>query len=417
MKVRIRRDVPEFDSRLFLSLHPFYIHEFAMSKQTDPFQIGPLLKSNTASSMRGIGAGVMLVALFATAHTGTGQSAIAATAVGRTAQQGCTPQGGLSFLCGPESSEDLVRLPGTRWLIASGLNVGHPAHLFLIDTRTRAVSAVYPDAAVKPRAAAGLPSRCVAAPDPATFSIDGLALRPGQQGVHTLYASNHGGREAIEVFEVDARGRRPVLRWTGCIPMPTGTRPNAVTVLPDGGVLAISFHDPADPKAWERMARGEDTGRIFEWQPDQGLREVPGSHMSGGNGIAVSADATEIYASAWSGARLVVLSRPTGQRREIPLPFLPDNLHRLDDGTLLVGGQRTTVGAVARCQGPRCPQPWVVARVDPSSGSVETLLEGPGDARVDYACGAIAVDGTLYVTVRGDRRLVVAPFKYRMTSH
>jgi hypothetical protein len=133
--------------------------------------------------------------------------------------------------------------------------------------------------------------------------------------------------------------------------------------------------------------------------------------MSGGNGIALSRDGSEIYASAWSGSRLVVLSRRDGSRREIPLPFLPDNLHRLDDGTLLVGGQLTTAAAVGACQGPHCPQPWLIARVDPRTGAIETLLEGPGNALVDYACGALAVGDQLFVTVRGDRRIVVAPFR------
>lgn len=321
----------------------------------------------------------------------------------------CPPRDGLSYLCGPVGSEDAVQVPGTRWLIASGLNLGAPAHLYLVDTRRRTSSVAYPDAAAPPQPDPTLAADCPRPPDPATLSTDGLALRAGRKGLHRLYAANHGDRQAVEVFDVDARGTHPVLRWVGCVPMPAGILPNAVAPLPEGGLLVISFHDPNDPQAWARMARGEDTGLILEWQPGKGLRELPGSRMSGGNGLAVSADGNEIYASAWSGSRLVVLSRRDGSRREIPLPFLPDNLHRLEDGTLLVGGQRTTAAAVGACRGPHCPQPWVVARVDPASGRTETLLEGPGSERVDYACGALAVDGQLYVTVRGDRRLVVAP--------
>lgn len=338
-----------------------------------------------------------------------------ADAAGATAApagtEACEARDGLEFLCGPVASEDIARIPGTSWLIASGLNVGEPGHLYLVDTRRGTSALLYPETAVAPRPDTAVAEGCPTPPDPARLSTDGLALRPGQNGQHRLYVSNHGGREAIEWFDVDARGARPVLRWVGCVPMPAGTLPNAVTPLPDGGFLVVSFHDPADPQAWERMARGEDTGRIFEWQPDRGLRELANSRMSGGNGIAVSRDGSEVYASAWSGSRLVVLSRRDGSRREIPLPFLPDNLHLLDDGTLLVGGQRTTARAVAACQGPHCPQPWLIARVDPRSGAFETLLEGPGSEWVDYACGALAVDGRLFVTVRGDRRLVVAPFR------
>src|SRR5260221_376059 len=83
-------------------------------------------------------------------------------------------------------------------------------------------------------------------------------------------------------------------------------------------------------------------------------------------------------ASAWSARRLVVLSRRDGARREIALDFMPDNIHRLQDGTLLVAGQRTTVEVIRSCTGPQCPQPWVIVRVDPPSGQVLPLLEQEG---------------------------------------
>lgn len=98
-----------------------------------------------------------------------------------------------------------------------------------------------------------------------------------------------------------------------------------------------------------------------------------------------------------------------GSRRELVLDFLPDNIKVLPDGTLLVAGQRSTVERIAACNGPRCPQPWVVARVDPRSGAAQVLLSGPGSERVDYAAGALIVGSELYVTVRGDNRLVHTP--------
>ena len=315
----------------------------------------------------------------------------------------CAPTDGLHYLCGPVASEDLVRLPGTGWLIASGLNLGTPAQFALIDTRGKSSSVLAWTAAPERRHDAG---GCDAPPDPARLSTDGLALGPGARGATRLYAANHGDRNAIEIFEVDARGARPLLRWIDCAILPPGTLPNAVTPLPEGGLLVVSFHDPTDPESWARMARGEHTGRILEWHAGRGFQTLPGSTMSGGNGIALSADGSQIYASAWSGRRLVVLSRRDGSRREIALNFMPDNIHLLPDGALLVAGQRTTVERIAACQGPHCPQPWIVARVDPRSGEVRPLLTGAGTPTVDYACGAVLVDGTLYVTVRGDRRIV-----------
>jgi hypothetical protein len=44
----------------------------------------------------------------------------------------CAPMNGLNFVCGAQNPEDLVPIPGTRWLIASGMKNG--AGLKLVDT-------------------------------------------------------------------------------------------------------------------------------------------------------------------------------------------------------------------------------------------------------------------------------------------
>src|SRR4051812_27955534 len=53
----------------------------------------------------------------------------------------CTPSNGLSFICGLQKPEDLVPVPGTRWLIASGMDPG--AGLHLIDTRAKRAQPLY----------------------------------------------------------------------------------------------------------------------------------------------------------------------------------------------------------------------------------------------------------------------------------
>jgi hypothetical protein len=314
----------------------------------------------------------------------------------------CDRAEGLDFVCGPVASEDLVAVPGTPWLVGSGLNVGAPAHLYLLDTRTKAAVEAFPADPQGPP-----PPRdpgCPGPPDPRGMSMDGLGLRPGAEGRHILYAANHGDRTAIEMFRVEAREGRPRLSWFGCLPLPPRTLPNAVAPLPGGGLLVSSFYDPSDKAAWARMARGEPTGRLLEWRPGQGFRAVPGGAMSGANGLELSADAGLIFASAWAERKLVVISRADGRRREIPLDFMPDNIRRRIDGTLLVAGQQTRVEPIAAC-GAQCPQPWVVAEVDPRTGAVRTLLRREGTAAVNYACTALEANGEIYITVRGDDRI------------
>jgi hypothetical protein len=322
----------------------------------------------------------------------------------------CSAADGLKSILGPVGSEDLVRVPGTPWLIASGLNLGAPAHFYVVDTRKNEAAVLFPVASSRLELDRKQTPGCGGPPDLSRLSTDGLALRPGANGKHLLYAANHGDRMAIEMFEVDAHaGAQPKLRWVGCIPLPDRTLPNGVAALPDGGLLVTSFYDPTEgKKAWDRMVRGEISGRLLEWHAASGFKDVPDAAFSGANGVELSADASEVYVSAWSSRKIVILSRKNAPRREIPLDFLPDNIHRLADGSLLVAGQRTDVAKIAACT-VQCPQPWVVVRIDPKRGSVQTLLSEPGTELVNYASGALRVGNTLYITVRGDRRILYRP--------
>jgi DNA-binding beta-propeller fold protein YncE len=322
----------------------------------------------------------------------------------------CAPSDGLEYVCGPVASEDVVRLGDGPWLLASGLNVGVPAHLYVIDSRTREARPVWP-AAQELGAGHEPTADCPGgSPDPARVSMDGLGLRldPGGRGA-TLYAANHGDRHAIEVFHVDWQTGTPQVSWQDCLPLPSGTLANAVAPLPDGGIAFTSFHDPDDPQAWARMARGEPTGALWEFRSTRGFRRLDRADLSGANGLAVSADGSVLYVSSWSGGLIRVYDRRRHTQRDIGLGFLPDNIKVDADGSLWVAGQASTVAAIAACKGPACPQPWVVAQVDAASGRVALRLQRSGSAEINYACSALPVDGALFITARGDQRLAVVP--------
>src|SRR5690606_587244 len=168
--------------------------------------------------------------------------------------------------------------------------------------------------------------------------------------------------------------------------MPVGTLANAVVALADGGVLATTFHDPRDRGAWNRMDRGEPTGGVWEWHSTTGWKQVA-TNIPGANGLETSSDERTLYVSAWASRQLLVIDRATGATRSISLDFRPDNIHRAEDSTLLVAGQRAAVRDIAAC-GASCPQPWVVARIEPRSAVVAPLLAGSGSSLTNYACGA-----------------------------
>ncbi len=59
------------------------------------------------------------------------------------AEAACPDSGGLKFVCGIKNGEDLVLVPNTPWIIASGF--AEDTGLTLIDSRNGTHSKVYPD--------------------------------------------------------------------------------------------------------------------------------------------------------------------------------------------------------------------------------------------------------------------------------
>jgi hypothetical protein len=335
------------------------------------------------------------------------QCIAAATSSLPQARHSCLPGDGLGYICGPVASEDLVAVPGTPWLVASGLNIGTPAHLYLIDDRTRRARVLFPVGTPEMQLDPTLHSDCKAPPQLASLSVDGLGLRTTGNRQHLLYAANHGDRYAIEIFRLDARPTLPTLAWVGCVAMPIGTLPNAVVPLADGGLIISSFHDPRDKQAWQRMSRGENTGSVWEWHAGKGVHKIDIGPVSGANGLAISADERTLYVSAWSSSQLLVIDRLSLARRHLPLGFMPDNIKRNDDGTLLVAGQRGNILQIGNC-GASCPQDWLIAQIDPAKASVTTLISRHGNELLNYACTALKLGQTVYITARGDQRIAFA---------
>src|SRR3954454_17582288 len=61
----------------------------------------------------------------------------------------CAPANGLNFVCGAQNPEDLVPVPGTRWLVASGMREG--AGLKLVDTADKTARPFYSGSAAQQR--------------------------------------------------------------------------------------------------------------------------------------------------------------------------------------------------------------------------------------------------------------------------
>src|SRR5215467_6731226 len=199
----------------------------------------------------------------------------------------CTPSGGLSFICGVQNPEDLVQVPSTRWVVASGMAPGSGLHL--VDTRAKTVRNLYAPGLSTVRTDKTKYGHCPGPLDPKQAVLHGLSLRMAPNGRFTVYATNHGGRESIEVFELDASGPTPTAAWTGCVLMPDKMAANSVASFSDGSLVATVLIMPG--KTFEDAFAGRTTGAVFLWTPGTAsFRQLPGTQLSANNGIETSPD-------------------------------------------------------------------------------------------------------------------------------
>jgi hypothetical protein len=321
----------------------------------------------------------------------------------------------VEFVEGIYSAEDLARVPGTRWLVASGMaGPDCQGHLYAVDTERLEATEIFPDRGFvepRPEAYGEHPP-----PDLSDFSAVGVGLRPGEDGVHTLYVVNHGARAGVEVFSIDATGEIPSATWIGVIPYRQGVLGNAVTPLAGGGILATNYMSTEDPDALAKVLAGEDTGNVHEWHPDSGWADVPGTEVCSANGVDASPDGKWCFVAAWATRRFVRVSRgaATVARDEIDVPsILPDNVKWAPSGRVLVTGQESDAKTVfdGVYSSATYDVPLRVFAIDPESLEAEELFRFEQPGGFGTAATALEVGESIWVSsARSDR---IAVFRRR----
>jgi sugar lactone lactonase YvrE len=318
----------------------------------------------------------------------------------------CAPVGDVQFVCGLEAPEDLVVLPGDQWVVA-GAYSGRGG-LNLIRASDRSAVRAYPG----PGAAAGLErfdtkiyGACPGPPDAVTkakFQIHGMNLMPGANSIHRLFAVLHGGRESVEVFEVDARQATPTLTWIGCAVAPEPIGLNSVRGLSDGGFVATNFLARSGGPGIKAVMSGEKNGELWEWHTASGWQKMAGTEAAGANGLEMSQDERAVYVAAWGGQSVFRVSRGAGTpvpplRHDVPLGFRADNVRWARDGSLLVAGHTDS------------PASSVVVKIDPETLAVREILRRPDTLAFGAATVAVEVGRELWLgSFRGNRIAIVA---------
>jgi hypothetical protein len=318
----------------------------------------------------------------------------------------CSPVGDMHFVCGPKNAEDLVLVPNTKWIVATGMGMETGAgNLYLVNADDKRWNSIYPQTIAIPKKHNELFAECPGPPDVTKFSSHGAALRPGKNGIHTLYVVNHGGRESVEVFSVDGKPATPVITWIGCAEFKEPASLNAVAPLPDGGFVVTKMYDPSDPNPWQKMNDRQLSGATYEWHPDTGYQLIPNSELSGNNGVEVSDDGKWLFVAAWSNHSIVRYSRedPSAKPTVVSFGFLMDNIRRAPDGQLFVTGHNAVIKDMRACK-ENCLNGSAVWKLDPATMKTQKIAEFPANKYFGDATVALQVDDHLWIgTFRGDR--------------
>jgi hypothetical protein len=329
--------------------------------------------------------------------------------------EGCAPSGGLNFICGVQNPEDLVLVPNTRWMLASGMAPGSGLHL--VDTRAKTIRNLY--AAESP---ASRPDRtkyasCPGPLDPKQAVLHGLSLRAGQAGRYTVYATNHGGRQSIEVFELDVRGSAPAATWIGCVLMPNDMEANSVAAFSDGSLVATVLIMPG--KTFEDAFARRNTGAVFLWTPrSDAFRMLAGTELPANNGIETSPDDREFFVVSSTLKRVVAFSR---SNRGTPLrfaqlaEFAPDNVRWTSGNRLITAGmiddEPACGGPPKTAEGIRCSRGYIAATIDPKTMAVTEIARGPATPAFTGTAIAMRVGDELWLGSFNANRLAYRSLK------
>lgn len=321
-----------------------------------------------------------------------------------SAPDACAPSADLRFICGAERPEDVARVPQTRWLVFSGFSDG--AGLKLVDTRAFKMRRWYSGEAGQLQPDREAFPLCPSPPLADSFNAQGISLRTVGPQLHRLYVVNHGGRESIEVFLVDARSDEPTLRWLGCVLMPEGIAANSVATYSDGTILASVLTHPGT--SITDFVQGGVTGGVYEWRPGTAaFRLLKGTELPGNNGIETAPDDKEFYVIAFGWRSVVAFSRgntSTPLRIAAAPGFMPDNIH-WDQGRLLLagmqydepacGGRRKIIRGQA--DGMRCHRGYTVAQLDPASMEYKIIAYAGPNPEFNGVSAAVVVGTDLWL--------------------
>lgn len=304
----------------------------------------------------------------------------------------CPSDPGITYICGLMNAEDLLMVGDTGMILTSGMaNDTTNGHMYLVNPLDDTWEELVSGPNYSARQDTAMFPGCPGPMDVNDFSSHGLALRETSPNVFDLYITSHGAREAIEAFTLDLSEGVADLTWKGCVLLDDAIMHNSVAILEDGGFVTTQFMN------WERgigEVFSEPNGGVIEWHPGAEPAMIPGTMLTGPNGIATSGDGRYIFVASFGSRELVRFDRSTDPvtKESVLLDIVLDNVRWGEPGKLLTAGGNAEGGG------------WSVVEVDADSLTPVTVGSFDGNIALQGVSSALQVNDEIWVgTFNGDR--------------
>jgi len=334
----------------------------------------------------------------------------------------CEPVGRARPICGFMNPEDMVALPGGEAILIGEYGKyapGHTGGLVVFDLRTEERRRVFEGgrdsagAETGSDAEPGWGEAACQTPPGRAFNSHGIDLVRRNDGRLQLLVVQHGGREAVELFEVMGSGTDWRVVWRGCVFAPPDASLNEVAGLPDGSFYTTRMASLRGARELAQNIPTEPTGHAFVWSPEAGFRKIEGTDGVLPNGIATSPDGRLIYMNASGENSIRKIEVASGRELGRLAIQAPDNVTWSPDGRLLVasltGFDPEHFAACAKSTEGPCGIPFQIVAVDPETmTSLGPIYESDGTPMGAGTVG-LQVGQELFIgSFKGDRILRVS---------
>ena len=342
---------------------------------------------------------------------------IVACSIGQPKITGCEPVGDIRPVCDMQTPEDIAALEDGRHLLLAhfGGMTEATGSLGLFDTQSEKLIKLFPLAPSisSSQQKAWGESDCQP-PAPDIFSPHGTHLGQLSSGRWRYLVGNHG-REAVEMFEVLGQGGNTTLAWRGCVPAAQETFMNDVVGLSNGDIIfSRMFHKNGLIENLQSFV-GFNTGDLWRWNRETGLRILPGTEARQPNGIEISADERYLFANMYLNQQVWKVDAETGETIATAPIANADNSAWGSDGRLWVVTHSGSILETVDCfrsQAAPCSAQFTIVALDPDTMAIEDIFTHRGPP-MGAATIAVPQNGRVYMgSFVGDRLISIPDFVY-----